>query len=263
VARDLLEYEDAFKLLHLVYAFQGHVPVGNSDLRITPQHVLPESTVIVAYEGDMLVGTITVTQDSPAGVPLDSDLRTDLDRLRQRGPLVELGSLAVVRRCWRTGLNTLLLLAAYRFARYVVEARSAVIAVEPRYADYYRALYGFEAIAAPQQRDGAGPPLLTMSQDLRALPEFVRRHFKKPMQSGQTLAQHMLGEPMPCVVLPEDVPLEELGRWKMSRQVFRELFIEQVNRIDSLDPATLRHLRRSRSRLTLMGAAATLDPDDA
>jgi len=112
VARSTADYEHAFRLLHVADAFQGFEDLDAEQLRITPQHVLPESTVLVAYEAERLVGTLTVTLDSPAGLPNDRDYPEEMAALRRAGAtLVEFGSLAIVHRCWSSGVARLLEMA--------------------------------------------------------------------------------------------------------------------------------------------------------
>lgn len=252
IARAVQDYEDAFKLLHIAAIAQGYEPVGGIEMRITPQHVLPESTVLVAHEDDMLVGTITNTLDSPAGLPIERICAAAVRDLRGRGArIVEFGSLGVVRRCWQTGVSELLLIAVHRLARSLLHATHAMIAVTPRMVTSYRANYGLVSIGKPQHSDEIGGDAQAMVVELDKLEEHVARHLRQPMRSGHRLVEHLQGVPLPCIDLPEGIPEEEMVRWKMSREVFRELFIDQGNRIDSLDATTRRYLETRRSRQTL------------
>jgi hypothetical protein len=261
IARNVEDYEDAFRLVDLAFAYEGIRPVRDIFMRITPQHVLPEATVLVAYEGDQLVGTMTVTLDSPAGLPLDHDYPNELVALRQKGAkLVEYGSLAIVGRCQKTGVSTLLSMAAVWLSRNVLAASDVVIGINPAAIAFYHGLYGFEPIGkerahaelvAPVQ--GMVSPVARMIETLALEPE--------PMKDGLCVHEHY------AYRLPECVTIEAVehgdgssprvvrdgsdwARWKMSRDVFRELFVRRSDRLRTLDNTTRRHLESSRTKNT-------------
>jgi hypothetical protein len=258
IAHTLDEHQDAFKLLHIAYVFQGIESVRNSDMRITAQHVLPESTVFVAYDESSVVGTMTATLDSPAGLPLEKDYPELIAQLRAKGArLVEYGSLAVVRRCWHTGVTNLLNMACHWFSFHVLEATHCVIGINPKAKDVYRALYAFRSMGEAKFHAELNAPVAGMIQDLMEVQEFLVRHYRRPMATGISVGKHFTETLPPCIELPSH-KLEELTRWKLPREVFQELFINQSDRLDSLDPKTREHLEGWRSLRTL-GKPAT-DP---
>ncbi len=264
VAHTVQDYEDAFKLLHVAYVFQGIEMIRGVDMRITPQHVLPESTVFVAMEGDMIVGTLTVTIDSPAGLPLDKDYPERLGQLRSEGArIVEFGSLAIVRRCWHTGVATLLNMAAYRFSYYFLKATHTTVGVNPKAMPFYRAVYNFHPLGGSKEHAELQAPVIGLVQDMREVQDFMRKHFDKPFADGTSVLDRYTISPPPCIELPESIAPEELPRWKMPRAVFQELFMVKSNRIDSLDPDAKEYLRKCRSRetLSLQGGAGLTKAD--
>lgn len=252
LARSVKEYEDAFRLVHMAYVYQGIESPRPDGVRITPQHVLPEATVIVAYEGEHIVGTMTVTVDSPAGLPLEKDYPREIRELRQNGArLVEYGSLAVVKRCWHTGVTNVLNIAAYRVANELVRATHVVIGVNPRAAAVYRAMFNFQILGEPQTHNELQAPVTALVNDMHASQDFVRRHSPQPMLTGYPCIEHFLGRPFPGIELPEQMRDDDFGRWKMPREVFQELFVKHSERITQLDAATRSQLERRRSRATL------------
>jgi hypothetical protein len=252
IARNVREYQDAFRLLHVAYVYQGIEPVHGMEMRITPQHVLPESTVFVAYEGETLVGTMTVTLDSPAGLPLDHDYPAPLERLRARGAtMVEFGALAVVRKCWHTGVTTLLNIAAHWFSWEVLRASHCVMGIHPKAAPFYDAVYDFVVLGAPRPHAELAAPVQGMVHELAGLRRHLVRHFRRPMATGLTPGEHFTVQLPPNIHMPEGESLGQLARWKLPREVFRELFIEQSDRLDSLDQRTREQLEGWRSLHTL------------
>lgn len=255
-ARDLAHYEDAFSLLHIAYAYQGIEAPRATTMRITPQHLLPESTVLVAYEGETIVGTMTVTLDSPAKLPLDKDYPDALRALRSRGEtLVEYGSLAVVRRCWHTGVTSLLNTAAFLWTTHIVNATRIVMGVHPGAREVYAALYAFEPLGPPRAHVELAAPVQGFSVSCADTLKHIDRHHRAQLAEGTRVFEgYHTG--LPCIEIPLSIPQHELPRWKMSRAVFKELFVNKSNRLHSLDPDVREYLALSRSPRTL-GAEPT------
>lgn len=260
IARELPHYEDAFSLLHIAYAYQGIEAPRATTMRITPQHVLPESTVLVAYEGDTIVGTMTVTLDSPAGLPLDKDYGDALRALRERGAkIVEYGSLAVVRRCWHTGVTNLLNSAAYLWTSQVLKATQIVMGVNPGAREVYDALYAFKPLGPPKTHAELLAPVQGFSVSCADTIRHIDRYHRGLLANG-TLVSETYHSPLPCVEIPRSVAPGELPRWKMSREVFRELFIKKSKHLHSLDPGVREYLTLWRSPRTLSAEATGEHP---
>ncbi len=252
IARDVREYEDAFHLLHIAYVYQGIEAVRSNKMRITPQHVLPEATVFVAYEGEQCVGTMTVTLDSPVGLPLENDYPQELDSLRVAGARpVEYGSLAVVRRCWSTGVTVLLNMAATYWAMNMLRASDVVMGINPKAAPVYRAMYGFRQLGEVKHHSDLTAPVKAMVLDLEKAVPFMRKHHPKPLGSGLTMTEHSTRRLPDCVEIPAELRPRDLARWKLPRAVFQEIFIDKSSRLDTLDPTTLAYLKQWRSNQTL------------
>ena len=254
VAKTVKDYERAFRLLHVAYVYQGIEDVTEDRMRITPQHVLPESTVFVAYENGKLVATMTVTLDSPAGLPSDADYPDEMRALRKSGAvIVEYGSLAVVKRCWRSGVVRLLEMAATAWSTKVLGATHAVVGVNPAIEPMYRALYAFEKMGAQRHYHDLDAPVQGLVMEYAKTAEHLRKHVTEPLADGRKLLEHMVDRLPDCVQIPTDVALEDQVRWKLPRDVFQELFLAKSDRLYSLDSRTLEHLRRWRSDATLGG----------
>lgn len=253
VARTAAEYRDAFRLVHIGYVYQGIEPIRAPDLRITEQHVLPEATVLVAYEGTQLVGTVSITKDSPAGLPIDKDYPQELAELRRAGAqLSEVGSLAIVRRCWHSGLTPLLGMAAGRFGFRVLKSTHQVIGVHPKAAAYYRAIWNFHPLGEPRHHAELHAPVVGLIHERSAVQAHMSRYHRRPIH-GETLPVDYFFDPrVPSgLYMPEDVPADQWPRFKMSREVFRDLFVDSSNRLTDLSSRTFGHLRLQRSEETV------------
>jgi hypothetical protein len=253
VARTSDELEQAFRLVHAAYVWQGYESVRDPELRITPHHVLPEATVLVAYEGDQLVATMTVTADSPAGLPLEKDYPSEIEALRRGGArLVEYGSLAAVERCWHTGVTTLLNIAAYRIAREVYDATHCVIGINPKAAPFYRATYDYQPLGSDRDHAQLAAPVIGMVQDMLDVQQFIRRHYTRRAATGLRPYDHFLGAAHPCIDLPED--LSDVAGWKLPPQEFADIYVSRSDRLATLDSETRRHLAERRQTLQLCPA---------
>lgn len=256
-ARTAAEYEDAFALVHAAYLFTGiQEHASPNGMRIVAQHPLSESTVIVAYEGEQLVGTMTVIQDSPAGLPIAKEYPETVGRLRARGArLVEYAALAVIQRCWHSGVTQLLSMAAYNFARRYLGATHTFIGVNPKAAPFYRAVFNFQELAAGQRHTELRAPVVGLLQDMHTVEDFLRAKYKKPMQSGRLSVEHFGGDVPSCITMPpQGLTPDAFARWKLSRDVFQELFLRRSNRIATLSDEVQQYLRTQRTTETLRAA---------
>ncbi len=252
LARNAKEYEDAFRLIHLAYAYQGIEPLRRIDLRMTEQHVLSEAVVLVAYEGQQLVGTISVTKDSPAGLPLDKEYGDEIAALRRAGAQIsEIGSLAIVRRCWHSGLMALLGLAAARVCFRIHGSTHNVIGVHPKAAAVYRAMWNFHLLGPAHHHAELEAPVIGLTQERAATQTHLGRCYRAYL-NGLTPVEYCFGEKPPLgLELPEGVTENEWPRLKMPREVFRTIFIDQTGLLSKLSPATWHHLRTQRSEETV------------
>jgi hypothetical protein len=250
IARTREDYRQAFRLLQVGYMFQGIEPVNGRELRINEHHVLRrEATVILACEGDQVVGTMTFTLDSPAGLPLDGDFPQELRALRAEPErLGELGSFAIVRRCWRSGVSQLLGMACVQLA-IRQGAQRLVIGIHPRAEDIYAALWGFHRLAAPQRHCSLAAPVVGMQVEIAEIVAHAKRHYPRPFSwSGSTLAQHLArGASFPCFALPpyRDLTSRQFERWKMESHVHEELFRRDSDRWATLSSDVRDYARRT------------------
>lgn len=264
VARSAHDYEAAFRLVQAAYVAQGIESTDSPVLRVFGHHTMREATVLLAHEGEHLVGTMTVLEDSTAGILLDRDYPNELATLRAQGAkLVELCGLTVVRRCAHSGVSQLLALAAIRYAAVLRGCSHIVVGVHPRAIDIYDALWGMKPFTPVRDHSYLHAPVVGLVGEYNATNSFLRRVYTKPIASGAQAADYVFGDAVfPGVTLP-DVDEDALTRWKMPRDVFRALFIERNKVIDELSPEILERVAQQRSRATWMSEEPSVSPDDA
>lgn len=262
IARTEQEYEDAFRLVQVAYAYEGIEDVGRSILRMTNQHVLPEAIVLVAYEGQQLVGTMTLTLDSPARLPLDRDYPEEVAELRrEEHRLAEVGSFAVVKRCWGNGTAQLLAMAAMRLAFRFFDVSKVCIGVHPKVTSFYRAVWGFSPLGGARAHTQLHAPVAAMAVGRAGMLDHLQRCFRAPVASGYHAHEHTHGAPaLPNSELVEAALDRGERPWRMPRAIFRRFFIERTNHLERLNPTTRLYLEKKRSDATLANVSTLRSP---
>lgn len=255
VARTLEDYTNAFHLVHAVYGMVGLEDTRPNGMRVLPQHILPESTVLVAYEGDQIVASMTIIEDSPAGLPIDKQFGDKTRELRRSGArLVEFASLAVARPYWRSGVTQLLAMAAYQFAYNQLNATHTVITTRPPGVPYYRAMFNFSLLSPARKHSELHTECYALVQDMTAVRGWFGRMYNKPLSDGRMPYDHFAREAPACIELPPaNMSSEDFARWKLPRDLFQALFVEAQRNGFVLDRGTHKYLEQKRSRETLMG----------
>lgn len=136
IAQTEEELTTAYRLLHDSYVDAKFMDPHPSGMRVLPQHMLPQTTTIVAKWDGEVVATISVIRDNPLGLPMDKIF--DLSSRRRGGKrLAECSSLAVDPRFRGRSSIALfpLLRFAYQYARRSFGVHEFVLAVNPSTVD--------------------------------------------------------------------------------------------------------------------------------
>lgn len=141
------EIEQAFKILHDSFVELGYMKVQHSGLRVTKYHLLPTTNILVAKQGDEVIGTVSVVIDSPLGLPMDSEWKlSDLRRSYNR--IAEISALAI-KKGYRSQRGRLLLPLCklmYEFCRYRAGVDVMVASTLNEVKDFYRCVLLFKPI---------------------------------------------------------------------------------------------------------------------
>lgn len=253
LANSAEDLEAAFRLIHVGYAYLGIESVSQSPYRMTDQHILPESHVLCAVEDGMLVGTITLTLDSPAKLPLDHDY-PEVERLRSpTRKLAEVGSFVVVKRCWNTGLAQYLAACAGRLAYSLFGVTDLVLGAHPKTLPYYRGIWGATVLGAPKSHASLNAPVISLLLQRDVLRAHVERTCAAATSTGYSIGDHLFDwqAPFPNTELEEDLILEGRVPSRVPRAVFQRLFIERTSHLQDISRETRDYLRTLRTEETL------------
>lgn len=114
------------------------------------------STTFTATSGDRVVGTITLTVDTPAGLATDQTFRAELDRFRAVPGvrLCELTKFAVDPATRSPQALAALFHVIFIYGMQRHDCTDLLIEVHPRHVRYYEAMLAFTRVGAPRI-DGA------------------------------------------------------------------------------------------------------------
>lgn len=145
VASTLEEWRDAYRLVYRSYRRAGLSEPRRSQLRVTPYHLLPTTSTLVAQFESTTIGTLTLIRDSDAGVPLEAVYEDEINQARDAGvAFAEVSCLATEHLPARDYLYVFvrLMRLVAQHARFLGTER-LVIATHPRHVAFYERFMGF------------------------------------------------------------------------------------------------------------------------
>lgn len=155
IATEEHELESAYRLLHNSYVKAGFMSPDPTAMRVLSQHLLPQTTTIVAKWDGNVIGTLSLIRDNPFGLPLEKIFDVS-DRRRNGRRLAEVSSLAV-DPAYRGHINVALFPLfrfVYQYAKECFGIHEFVIAVNPSMVDLYLGFICFERLkSAPKPYD--------------------------------------------------------------------------------------------------------------
>lgn len=139
------EWHDAFALVYESYARCGLTEHNPAGVRVTPHHLLPTTSTLIARQESQTLGTVTLIRDSARGVPLDVVYGSDVDVMRVEGiEFAEVSCLATQPLSLvdypYVFMRLMRLLAQH--ARHIGVQR-LLIAAHPRHVNFYQRSMGF------------------------------------------------------------------------------------------------------------------------
>lgn len=147
VATTQQEYLQALEILHQCYLEKGYTKKNKSNIRVTPYHLLPITTVLLALWKNEIIGTISIIRDNPLGVPMDKSF--DLSKFRQKGTIVAEISALAIKKEFR-GKSGEIFFPFVRFtwnlSYHFLGIDYFVIAVNPSMSELYESIYLFKPL---------------------------------------------------------------------------------------------------------------------
>jgi hypothetical protein len=109
VVRDLHEFNEAMRLVYREYVKRGYMKSNAAQAKHMIFQALPTTTTFIAkHYKTGIIGTITLVEDSPLGLPMDEIYKAEVDRLRkQQLHVAEASLLALDTSLFGKGVFTL------------------------------------------------------------------------------------------------------------------------------------------------------------
>lgn len=149
IASTRAEREGAFRLVYQRYLSSGLCAESHHEMRLTPHHLLPTTTVFVAlYHGEVIF-TLSLVGDGERGVPMESIFPDEIQSLRdQRLRFGEISCLADRRRDMIRFLPLFIKVTSLMFQHAIQDGPyRLVIAVHPKHGRFYERFFGFRPLA--------------------------------------------------------------------------------------------------------------------
>lgn len=151
IAKTLEEKEAAFRLVHDMYVRRGIVNPNGNVWRLSVFHLIPTTTIFIAKCGDRVIGTVSLIEDSPLGVPMEDTHPKEILSLRLAGlRFAEVGSLAVAHERRGKGVSLMLYNILLRWARQYRLVRNLAIAVHPKIETFFTVIFLFKRMGSVQ-----------------------------------------------------------------------------------------------------------------
>lgn len=211
IATSFEERMAAIRLAHASYVARGIERTTAQGFRRSNHHLSPCTTVFTAHAGGRLVGTLSLMEDCPLGLPMECVHADEVARRRAMGRrLAEVGTLAVEPEARGAVVSFLLYNIMFRWARHHRGVDDLMVAVHPRGEDAYRKVLLFEKLGPCRRYVALGNAAsVPLALDLPSAAERYRRVYaRKSMEftlrgERTDLFRFFITDPVAEIELPD------------------------------------------------------------
>ncbi len=140
-------------------------------------HQNPNKITLVAYQEDMVVGTLTLGLDSPDGMVVDELYKREADQLRAAGRVpCDITRLAVDQDVKSKSVLGALFHLSFIYGHNIHHATDFLIEVNPRHVLFYQRMLGFEPFGEERVCPRVNAPAVLLRLDLAHADEEIVRH---------------------------------------------------------------------------------------
>jgi len=173
---NLQELRQVYQLTHECYVSTGHFRAHPSQMIVHYPNFdhIPETEILVAVMDGVIVGSVSVTFDGPAGFTVEEEFKEQCAVIREEGvPMAAVWRLVVADsvRANRAVLMSLVDTVVTRIRKRDIPL--ALFAVNPKHERVYCHLLNMEVVARKLQTDGRSAPSVLLRADAHKIP--VRR----------------------------------------------------------------------------------------
>lgn len=173
------DMEGIYRLVYDAYLEKGFIePKTVPRLKYNSElDGIAETTVLAVEGAGLLLGTISVTLDGPAGLPADRDFKTMADTVRREGRTLA-GVWRLVTRCGYTDERNLVMALIGEAVQVALrhQVQSCLCAIHPKHEHFYKRLLGMTRIAYARSMKGLlNSPGVCLRCDAEDVPEWWTR----------------------------------------------------------------------------------------
>lgn len=171
--------QSASLLIEKMYSWRGY------DVSDSPGK--PYQITLVAHQDEQVVGTLSLGLDSrKGGLMVDQLYRDEVDQLRKQGRrLCDVTRLAVDHHVQSTAALGAIFHLSVILGRHIHRATDFLIEVNPRHANFYKKMIGFEQIGGTRLCERVNAPAVLLRLDLDYADEQIRRFGGRPREAHQ------------------------------------------------------------------------------
>jgi hypothetical protein len=137
----------------------------------------PNKIILVAYQEDKVVGTMTLGLDSPDGLVADQLYKNETDQLRTQGrKICDVTKLAVDQEIKSKSVLSAIFHLSIIYARNIHHATDLLTEVNPRHAPFYQRMLGFVPIGEEKLCPRVNAPAVLLKLDLVYADEQVKKY---------------------------------------------------------------------------------------
>ena len=172
-------------LLNRMYSWRGY----GSDHRLPKA---PNCVTFTASSGDHLIGTLTLTVDSPGGLAADRTFGDEIDKFRKApgARLCELTKFAFDTSSPAKPRLAALFHIIFIYGSMHYACTDLFIEVNPRHARFYEALLGFSRVGKERTNESVGAPSQLMWLNVGDIRRQIDRHSGSDREKSRSLYAH-------------------------------------------------------------------------
>lgn len=172
-------------LLQRMYSWRGYG--SDHELPSTPNCI-----TFTATSQEAVVGTLTLTVDSPAGLAVDRTFKDEIDRFREApgARLCELTKFAFDTSTPARPRLAALFHIIFIYGSMHYDCTDLFIEVNPRHRRFYEVMLGFTRVGDPRSNDSVGAPSQLMWLNVGNIRRMIDRHAGQPAANDRSLYTH-------------------------------------------------------------------------
>lgn len=199
----------ARRLINERYGWRGY----GSDHRLNEN---ANCATFAAMVEDQMVGTLSLTVDSPAGLAADTTFADLLDEMREvpGAKLCELTKFAVADKLTPMHVLASLFHTIFIFGTGRHECTDLVIEVNPRHIRFYEVMLDFDRVGELRTNDSVDAPSQLMRLKVSDIARHIQRHAGSQSRSARSLYPYFLTAAQECLIQERMANLDR--RWPFS-----------------------------------------------